>query len=406
LIIYKITNKINGKVYIGQTTRALHERWVGHCHHKHKKRSAVGEAIKVYGKENFTIEEIAQASTREELDQLEIKYIAQLNSLAPNGYNLKTGGSSGYRYTKESRQRMRESKLGTHASEDTKQKMSDIHSERWKDQGLRDRKSKSSKEIWQSDSYRKKISKSRKTYWSDLSNRDVASQRAKQALTPELREQIGEAVKNSHNRSEVQVKIQASVDRHKRAVVDSNGVVYSSIKEAAEKNNTSGSSIIKVIKGRYKSAGGLTFQYLEEKIIKKPIVYMVCGLSGSGKSWVCNQLSNMCNYVSFDNTSKDKHIELLIEAGKAGKTSLYDPTIGVSSFIKHNSDKFDIRPTFIIELKNIISARLEARGGMWREGMDNRLKSMDKRTIRYGVFHGTSQEVLDYLKKELTQKLV
>jgi len=56
-----------------------------------------------------------------------------------------------------------------------------------------------------------------------------------------------------------------------------------------------------------------------------------------------------------------------------------------------------------VESKDVIKARLIARGGQWREGMDNRLKSMDKRTIKYGVFHGTSQEVLDYLRNELSK---
>ena len=402
MIIYKITNKINGKIYIGQTTRDLNERWNNHCFYKHKKKSAINEAIKVYGKENFFIEELAKAISYEELDKLEIDYIKNMNSLAPNGYNLKTGGSNGYRYTAESRQRMREAKLGTFASEGTKQKMSEVHTARWKDQSLRDKKSQSSKEVWKSEGYRKKISKSRKTYWSDLANRDVASRRAKAALTPKLRQQVSDAVKDSHARPEVKAKFQASVERHKRSVVDSNGTVYSSIKEAAEKNNISGSSIIKVIKGRYKSAGGLTFKYVEEKSTKKPIVYMVCGLSGSGKSWVCSQLTELTHYVSFDEVNKNEHVRLLIEAGKIGKTSLYDPTIGVSSFIKHNSDKFDLRPIFIVESKDIIKARLIARGGKWREGMDSRLKSMDRRTIKYGVFHGTSQEVLNYLKKELS----
>lgn len=49
-------------------------------------------AIKKYGPENFTVEQIDVACTREELDAKEIYWIKYYNSMFPSGYNLTTGG--------------------------------------------------------------------------------------------------------------------------------------------------------------------------------------------------------------------------------------------------------------------------------------------------------------------------
>lgn len=93
MIIYKITNKINGKIYIGQTTTSLKKRWNNHCCNKQKKL-CVGFSIQKYGKENFTIEEIDGANSQSELNYLEQHYIYMYNSLAPNGYNIARGGKN------------------------------------------------------------------------------------------------------------------------------------------------------------------------------------------------------------------------------------------------------------------------------------------------------------------------
>ena len=92
MIIYKITNKINGKVYIGQTIKTLERRWKQHCTRAKNKRYALCEAIKKYGKENFTVEQIDVACSRDELDTKEIYWIKFYDSMSPNGYNMTGGG--------------------------------------------------------------------------------------------------------------------------------------------------------------------------------------------------------------------------------------------------------------------------------------------------------------------------
>lgn len=87
-LIYKTTNLINNKIYIGQTTNV--QKW--------EKREYKGSgkliksSIKKYGWENFKSELICYAYNQEELNDLEIKYIEEFNSIFPNGYNISPGG--------------------------------------------------------------------------------------------------------------------------------------------------------------------------------------------------------------------------------------------------------------------------------------------------------------------------
>ena len=91
MFIYKITNKLNGKIYIGQTMQDVEKRWARHCSPS-SIRSAIGFAIQKYGKDNFLFEVIDTASTIDELNNKEIKYIELFDSVSPNGYNLTNGG--------------------------------------------------------------------------------------------------------------------------------------------------------------------------------------------------------------------------------------------------------------------------------------------------------------------------
>ena len=71
MIIYKITNKENGKMYIGQTINSIEDRWHRHCNDAMNNilDTHFARAIRKYGKENFTIEEIDTASSQDELNK-------------------------------------------------------------------------------------------------------------------------------------------------------------------------------------------------------------------------------------------------------------------------------------------------------------------------------------------------
>lgn len=96
--IYKITNKINGKIYVGQTTKTLTERFQKHCWGTTTKdvyhfNMAIKEAIRKYGKENFIIELIEEVE-QNKLDEREVYWISYYNSYN-KGYNCTLGGQNG-----------------------------------------------------------------------------------------------------------------------------------------------------------------------------------------------------------------------------------------------------------------------------------------------------------------------
>lgn len=96
-IIYKITNILNGKCYIGQTLQTLEDRWRGHLK-KNNNCIYLKNAINIHGKNNFNIEIIDSHHDICMLNELEKMYIIQYNSLVPNGYNLKCGGTNGFHH--------------------------------------------------------------------------------------------------------------------------------------------------------------------------------------------------------------------------------------------------------------------------------------------------------------------
>lgn len=85
--IYKVTNQINGKLYIGETIQTISKRWNRHCYDaKNGVTDHFHTAIRYYGKENFLIEEIELCPTEQRFER-ESYYIIQYNTLEPNGYN-------------------------------------------------------------------------------------------------------------------------------------------------------------------------------------------------------------------------------------------------------------------------------------------------------------------------------
>lgn len=88
--IYKITNLVNGKAYIGQS-KDIEKRFQVHRFPSSRTKSIVSAEIQKYGVENFKFE-VLQECGEEELDELEIKYIALYHTQKPNGYNIAAGG--------------------------------------------------------------------------------------------------------------------------------------------------------------------------------------------------------------------------------------------------------------------------------------------------------------------------
>lgn len=106
--VYLVTNLLNGKRYVGQTIMTIAQRWSKHCR-SGSRCPALYSAIKKYGPESFSIEEIGAASTPEELDRLEAQAVESHDCLAPKGYNLREGGHSRGRLTDAMKETLRHS---------------------------------------------------------------------------------------------------------------------------------------------------------------------------------------------------------------------------------------------------------------------------------------------------------
>ena len=95
--IYKVTNKINGKIYIGQTIQSVKDRWYRHCGKSGisevESRMYLKRAILKYGKENFSVEVIEECDSTI-LNERERFYISYFNSYE-EGYNSTIGGQDG-----------------------------------------------------------------------------------------------------------------------------------------------------------------------------------------------------------------------------------------------------------------------------------------------------------------------
>lgn len=105
-VIYKITNLINGKIYIGQTVVTEPQRWQAHIWNAYNNPTNdciyLCNAIKKYGRKNFKREILEEVDTLEELNNREIFYIQKYNSTDPKiGYNICLGGGGHTKYSSE-----------------------------------------------------------------------------------------------------------------------------------------------------------------------------------------------------------------------------------------------------------------------------------------------------------------
>jgi len=94
--LYKITNLINNKVYIGQSVHP-ERRWIEHKNNAkmHNDDYPIHLAMSKYGIENFTFEILEES---ENYNKREKELIKEYNSICPNGYNIAEGGPNNVMY--------------------------------------------------------------------------------------------------------------------------------------------------------------------------------------------------------------------------------------------------------------------------------------------------------------------
>lgn len=124
-LVYKLTNTINGKAYIGITSRDESFRWS-----EHKVRAKQGlrgsrlyDAIRKYGPDAFSREVIATASTEDESRELERRYIQEFDTYE-NGYNSNLGGYGFLHFPEHIRIKIGQAQKGKIIPPETRKKMS------------------------------------------------------------------------------------------------------------------------------------------------------------------------------------------------------------------------------------------------------------------------------------------
>ena len=179
MIIYKITNLINGKEYIGQHS----------CNRSYYFGSGIvlKDAIKKYGRENFRKEVIGYAFDKGQLDWMEKFYIQYYDTKAPKGYNLTEGGEGmfGYRHNEETRKKLSKAlkgkkqslewiekrtrpNIGKKRTEETKRKMREARKGFKPTDKTKKRLSESHKGHFPTEETRLKMSESHRSRWKKI----------------------------------------------------------------------------------------------------------------------------------------------------------------------------------------------------------------------------------------------
>lgn len=164
MLIYKITNVINGKIYVGQTTRSEVSRWDEHkkrlnsnCHVNIHLQSAWNK----YGEECFVFEVIIECETQEQLNLLEEYYINQYESnKTSHGYNKTSGGSNG-KLSEETKAKISANRKGIKFSEEHRKKISEAQKGKVISQEQKLKISNAKKDKKLSEKHKENISKSK-----------------------------------------------------------------------------------------------------------------------------------------------------------------------------------------------------------------------------------------------------
>lgn len=188
--IYKITNKLNGKCYIGQSIN-IKKRLENHKCCNGDLNFPLYKAIKEYGKDNF-IYEILEQCTKEELNNKELYYIHKFNTVK-DGYNP-TDITDNPFYHKEIQIKALKNMKISHQTKEHKEKQSHITKKLWEKESYRNKVttainskesiekiSQKAKEMWQNEAIREKITKASKKRADSKEFREEKSKMMKEA---------------------------------------------------------------------------------------------------------------------------------------------------------------------------------------------------------------------------------
>ena len=213
--IYKETNTINGKCYIGLSTRDVVK--TRHRNHMNGKGGALllERAVAKHGRDAFVLEFLHDGILLlDELKRLEVEEIAKHNCQAPNGYNISPGGNvppsqkgatpwnkgkkGVYSTDPELRERLAKKSKEAWANPELREQQAQRTKELWDDPNYCDLQSQRHKEAVQDPEYRQLQSEIQKEQWQDPDYREQQSKTRKEVwANPELRKRQSEIQKES-----------------------------------------------------------------------------------------------------------------------------------------------------------------------------------------------------------------
>lgn len=249
-IIYKVTNIINGKVYIGQTIKPLYIR--KNCHMQYSKREGCfyfHNALKKYGIENFSWEIIFKTENKFELNGKEKYYIKLYKSNNKNfGYNQTSGGSNMTNQSIETIEKRRMKLIGKKRTEEQRKNLSDWQ----KGKSFEDKYGKE-----KSIEMKKKISEFMKL-------RSVSEETRKKRSISCINSGCGKWMLGKKHSEETKNKLKGriAVNRKQIFCVET-GEKFESVSKCSIEMNIDKSCIFQVLKERKKSTSGYSFKYLE-----------------------------------------------------------------------------------------------------------------------------------------------
>lgn len=150
--IYKITNKNNGKVYIGKTTSNNPKmRFYSHAYGR-SGSPKINNAFKKYGKDGFDWDVIDTALSHIELDIKEMKWISHYSSTNDDyGYNIQYGGGGCYTHSEKTKRKISKVHKGVPKTKSAKKRMSEAWTEERKNKIAKFNKRTKSKPVYKYD---------------------------------------------------------------------------------------------------------------------------------------------------------------------------------------------------------------------------------------------------------------
>jgi hypothetical protein len=150
--------------------------------------------------------------------------------------------------------------------------------------------------------------------------------------------------------------------------------------------------------GEWDNSQGQYVEFKQQALQTRPKLLIVIGCSGSGKSWVCRQLTDKYHYVPYDEIPR-KYLMLHLQSQRRDHPILLDLPIKISTFIRRHSDEFDVRVVAVMGDFLKVKQQILGRGGKITPTLYKRWKIIKKRADKYAEFVGDSEQVLEYLKR-------